>query len=178
MTESPAIDHLTHTVFFGRKKGLPNYSNEEASFFLQFDTELGATAEQIIDAARSKMVVVKSVVLEQLGIEFELDDDGVIVEKGAAAPAPKQPDAVTTLREAFPGAVAEPQAPTQTYSPASADVDPKTLGKYEQKAWLQKRVRSHPHEFFDNRADKASGKGNPKSPDWKHKSSGLGLWAA
>ncbi len=166
---------LTHTVFFGRKCGLPNYSNQEASIFIQVDADRDESAESVADKLMAAFVQAKSQVFTQLGIEHELSSEGVLVETGVAAPPtpPARKDAVTTLRESFPGAVVEPNVQHVDFS-ASSDVDPLTLSKPEQKRWLQARLQTHPNEFFDNTQSKR----NPKAPDYKHKSSGLGLWAS
>lgn len=170
------ITPLTHTVFFGRKCGLPNYSNQEASIFIQVDADRDESAESVADKLMAAFVQAKSQVFTQLGIEHELSSEGVLVESGAKTaqgPEPSRKDAVTTLRESFPGAVVEPNVQHVDFS-ASSDVDPLTLSKPEQKRWLAARVQSHPEEFYDNRASKR----NPKAPDWKHRASGLGYWAS
>lgn len=169
---SDTLSPLQHTVFFGRKMGLPNYSNQEASIFIQVDADRSASAEEVADKLMAAFVQAKSQVLTQLGLSFELNAEGVIVESGAVAPtAPSQKDAVTQVREAFPGAVVEPNVVQVDFSRGDTR-DPLSMDKREQKQWLIQRFSTHPNEFFDNRGSKR----NPKAPDLKHKSSGLGVW--
>jgi hypothetical protein len=173
---SDTLSPLQHTVFFGRKMGLPNYSNQEASIFIQVDADRDLDAAAVADKLMAAFVQAKSQVLTQLGIAFELDAEGVIVESSVASvgpqsAAPSQKDGVTQVREAFPGATVEPNVVHVDFSQGDTR-DPLKMDKREQKQWLIQRFSTHPHEFFDNRGNKR----NPKGPDLKHKASALGVW--
>lgn len=168
MPDTPT-DRLTHTVFYARKVGLPNYSNEEASIFIQVDVARDDTAEQQADAVAQAFVLAKSTVFTQLGIAHDVDTEGVVRERMDAPTA--GPDAVTVIRNAIPGAVVEPNVPA-AMSAYESNVDPKTLPKSELREWALARFATHPNEFFDNRLTKR----NPKAPDLKHKASGVGIW--
>lgn len=86
------------TVHFERKVGLANYSNVSASAYLEMEVEdgegdLDKTTGQLFDK-------VKAAVLDQLGIEAELNEAGILVEKN-------QPPAVTTAVGGAAGLAAE-----------------------------------------------------------------------
>lgn len=166
MTEQ-TNERLTHTVFYARKVGLPNYSNEEASIFVQVDCGRDDTAEQQADAVAQAFVLAKSTVFTQLGLGHDVDDEGVVRERTPVA----VPDAVTMVSRAIPGTVVEPNVPA-AMSAYQSNVDPSTLGKGELREWALARLATHPNEFFDNRGNKR----NPKAPDLKHKASGIGIW--
>lgn len=189
MTEEAIVSNLKHTVSFTRKVSPKQYESADATFFLQFDTPEGASFEDIIEKAQRAFVAAKGVVLSELGINYDFDAEGILVETGlapresAAAPtaAPKQtlqstPDATTQLREAFNGGtVSEDTTVRQVnFGGHDSSIDPLTLSKAEQKKWLAAELKANPGAFYDNRTDKR----NPKAPDWKHKTSGLGIWAA
>lgn len=186
MTEEAIVSTKTHTVFFGRKLSDGNYGGSEASWFLQFDAPADEPLESLISKAQEAFVAVKGVVLTELGIGYDFDAEGILVETTPAAPAPaakapaqtlkSTPDATTQLREAFNGGtVSEDTTVRQVnFGGHDSSIDPLTLSKAEQKKWLAAEVKINPGAFYDNRTDKR----NPKAPDWKHKTSGLGIWAA
>lgn len=175
----PAHDaFLKHTVSFTRKLSDGNYGTNEAFFALQFDTALGASFEDIQAHAMTAFAAVKAVVLEQLGLGYDIDDQGVIREDhnkvvAAAAPAP---DAVTQVREVFGGGEAVENGNVVNISDAIPS-DLKSWSKKDQTDWLTSRLASHPNEFFDNRLKKQSGEYSDRAPDFKHKKTGLGLWS-
>jgi len=73
------------TVHFERKVGLANYSNVAASAYLEIDVAEGVDSSDVTAKAFDQ---VKAAVLDQLGIEAELNEQGILVEKD-------QPVAVT-----------------------------------------------------------------------------------
>ena len=66
------------TVHFERKVGLANYSNVAASAYLEVDVPENG---DIADATGKAFDSVKAAVLDQLGIEAELNEQGILVEK-------------------------------------------------------------------------------------------------
>lgn len=180
-----------HTVSFSRKVNDGKYGASEATVFIQIDTpsltsadDLETYLNDVIAKVNATFIAAKGAVLDQLGIEYDLDEDGILTET-PAAPAVNAPDAVTTVRAAFGGG--EVQHDNVVQGNFGADVDPTKLPKSEQKEWLKNRLASHPGEFMDNRQAKRDGyfvtrdgrkfDVKPNSPDFKHKSSGLGYWA-
>lgn len=166
MSETPTpveLGTLHGTVSFTRKISDGNYGVAEAFMSVQFDILPDDGGEQIIANARHAFLQAKAVVFEQLGVEHTLDESGVVVE---------------VVKRAFPGTVEAADAPKAAAGggggaepPYSAD----TKDPDERKAnreWAEARLESHPNEFWDNRQDKR----NPKAPDFKHKSSGIGVW--
>lgn len=168
-TPEAEIATLKGTVSFARKVSDGNYGMTEAFMSVQYDIGQYDTAEDIIHTARNAFLQAKAVVFEQLGIEHTLDESGVVVE---------------VARRAFPGSVVEPapSGPAPAAAPAAAGGDnPPFAGdttnpaeKKANKEWAEARLQSHPNEFWDNRESKR----NPKAPDFKHKSSGIGVWAS
>lgn len=163
---------LKHTVFFSRKISDGNYGSEEASWFLQFDTNLGAAFESIQAEAMTAFTACKSVVLEQLGIGYELGENGTIVETGK--PVAAQRDAVSQAREAFGGGnvVTGDFGGSDTYDAEQV----KAMKSDDQQVWLKARLESHPREFYDNRKKKESGEFSSKAPDYKHIKLDLPIW--
>lgn len=189
MTET-IVSNLKHTVHFSRKVNLGNYESTDADMFLQFDTPEGASFEDIIAKAQEAFVACKGTVLSELGISYTLNEEGILVEEVGSAPrttaaapaaAPKQtlqstPDATTQLREAFGGGTVSEDTTVRAVNFGGHDssIDPLTItSKAEQKKWLEAELKLNPGAFFDNRATKTG-----KQPDYRHKASKLGVWAA
>lgn len=174
MTETVAVAEaatLKGTVSFSRKLSDNNYGGSEGFMAIQFDIANGDTGEQIIANARSAFTQAKAIVFEQLGVDHTLDDSGVVVEMARRAfqgsvvePAPKQAPAAAPSTG---GSTDEPPFPASTSDAAQ---------KRANKEWAVARHGTHPNEFFDNTGKKASGEFNSKSPDFKHKTSGIGVW--
>jgi hypothetical protein len=90
-------------------------------------------------------------------------------------------DAVTLVRNGFGGGEVVPQP--DNYGNA---IDPTTMSKPDQKKWVTARLDTNPDEFLDNRQAKRDGffmtrdgrrfDVKPTTPDYKHKSTGLGVW--
>lgn len=198
MTEQAEVGHLTITAFFGRKVGLPNYSNVEASVFIQRDIPLGSNPETITEATQGAFTLAKCMVLDELGLPYTLNEEtNLVVEvvpvvavaakpkaraKAAAAPVASS-EAEAALEAAFGGAEEVVGDYDGNEGGATADVRPindnviplNSKGKPE-KWWLENRFLSHPDEFYDNRAKKAAGEYKKTSPDVKHIKTGEGVW--
>lgn len=173
MTDEIAVAEaatLKGTVSFTRKLSDGNYGSSDAFMSIQFDINSGDTGDVIIANARQAFTQAKAIVFEQLGIDHTLDESGVVVEQ---------------VRRAFPGSVVEPAPQTQTDADAgggtganppfpSNTTDPDQ--KRANKEWATDRFGTNPSEFYDNRPKKASGEYSSKSPDVKHKASGIGVW--
>lgn len=186
--------HLTITAFFARKVGLPNYSNMEASVFIQRDIPLGAAAEEVSEAVMQAFTLAKAHVLGELGIEYTLGEDNVIVEIApvvVAAPAARRPagkaaravpvqTADEAALEAAFGATEEilngEDDTVASVSQIHGDAIPLNAKGKPEKWWLENRFLTHPNEFYDNREKKASGDYKKTSPDVKHIKSGEGVW--
>lgn len=166
---SEATLDLKGTVSFTRKVSDGNYGSSDFFHAVQYDIPDGSDGEAIVAAAKAASVIAKAVVFEALGIEHTLDESGVVVE---------------VARRAFPGSVVEP-ANAQAAAPATAPsgneppypANTTDAGqKKANKEWAEALYASNPNAFYDNREKKASGEFNAKSPDVKHKASGIGLW--
>lgn len=160
-------DHLTLTAFFGRKVNLGNYESTEGSIFIQRDVPVGADGEVIIQAAREAFTLAKTLVLDELGIDYTLDEEtGVIVELKPASPK----EAAKKLEDAF-GAV--PDNVTSINDAPSAQPAAPAAGEPPSQEWLVNDQMQNPQNWWDNR----EGKKNPKAPDFKHrKNSDWVIW--
>jgi len=185
-------EQLTHTVSFSRKVAVRQYESAEATIFIQFSTDRDATSEEIIAGAQESFLQAKGIVYSQLGLDSDLDESGILLElveqkfpgsERVNAPAKAKPalpagSAVTHQSAAARKAATVPSVDGKDVS-AQPPFPGTTRDKDEKRAnreWAEARFDSNPDEFFDNTDDKASGKINPKSPDYKHKSSGVGIW--
>lgn len=165
MSEAPSTLDLKGTVSFTRKVSDGNYGSTEFFHAVQYDIPDPSDGEAIVAAANAAATIAKAVVFEQLGIEHTLDESGVVVE---------------VVRRAFPGSVVEPAAAQA--APAGGNEPPYPANttdaaqKKANKEWAEALYATNPAAFYDNRAKKASGEFSAKSPDVKHKASGIGLW--
>jgi len=172
--ENPNINELVGTVSFSRKVAVRQYESAEASVFIQFAIPTEGDAEtirhQTISNARAAMFEAKGLVLEELGLEFQVDDNGVLHEL-----ITKNLGNVTEVRATPSGdytpAPSDSGEATSASPPYSADTQDKSE-RAANKSWAVARWNSHPNEFWDNRANKR----NPKGPDLKHKETGLAVW--
>lgn len=170
MSEAVTIEStgLKGTAFFERKVNDGDYGSNAAGLYVQFDIPADAGDAQILADARDAFVKAKASVLEQLGIPFVVNEDGVVSEVSK----------VDQVKAVFPGAQVE-NAPAPAAVPAAGG-----------SAWYGKRGKAvivdgvdlwdvladSPEAFYDNRENKANGSYKPNSPDFKHKDSGKGLW--
>lgn len=170
MSETVTIDTdpLKGTVWFTRKISDGNYGGSEFGMSVQFDIPKGAEQPAIIDLARDAALTAKSVTYEQLGLKDEVIN-GVVME---------------IARQAFPGSVIQANdLPADSPAAVNVAAEPPYAGnttnadeKKANTAWAKARYEVAPGDFYDNRAKKASGEFSAKSPDLKHKTSGIGIW--
>lgn len=197
--EEQVVEHNTHTVSFTRKVSDGKFGSQEATWFLQFDTPKGIDDGELIAIAEQKIQRCKSVVLEQLGVEFTVNESGVIIELAPELPTntPARPtgkvkvveagigQTVKALENAFGGVeVAEDPDGVVVQFPDRTDRDPdvvppaasNAIPEKPSREWLLARLESHPQEFYDNRQKKASGQYKDSAADFKHKATGAPLW--
>ncbi len=154
---------LKATAGYTRKRGLPNYSSEEASVYIQADIPLDADTTVVDTAVAVAFDTAKVRVLTELGIDFEYDNDGHVSETAPTVPP--------VVANAFPGAQVVQGSSTPS-TPASPQSDDKTFSREE----LLAMWKSNPDLFFDNTEAKASGKYKATAPDAKLKSNKQALW--
>lgn len=154
---SVTVSAPTATISFGRKVGLPNYSNEEMSLFLQVPLPEGATLDDVEKALDPQIAFVKAFVYKQLGVPFGMADNGVVVGEVPDAPPAKGKK---------PAGAAKPKPK------AKADKDEYwaalAIAKKEGDNWRDQDGDL----IYDNRENKR----NPKGPDFKFADAGVGLW--
>jgi hypothetical protein len=180
-TDQPIITPLTATVGFNRKVSVRPYESAEASIFMQTEIDLN-DSETTMANLKQAMMQCKALVFEELGLEFEVTEGGIVRElleakfgnvtevtssapKAVAAPAATAPAAAPSA----------PSSDTPPYASMTKDTNEKALNK----KWAIARYASNPEEFYDNTASNAEKKANGAErtgPDFKHKSSGVGFW--
>ena len=164
---------LTHTVHFARKASDGNYGTTEAGLFIQFATSIETSADEIIEAAGGAFATGMAIVFDRLGLDYELNEEGNVVEiinVGAAATPAR-------VEKSFAGAPAA-QAATETSGATGVGATPpfdrmtKDAGeKNLNKSWAKARHQANPNEFWDN-----TEKPDWNGPDFTHKDSRVGYW--
>jgi hypothetical protein len=184
---NPTPNHPIGTVVFERTVRVREFESAKAGVFIQFELPdpaqaNGSYGEQVLAKIGDAFFQAKTVVFDELGLDFNVDAGGVVREAAGGV--------VREAINATLGQVTEVQAPRQqpkqitAPAPQPAPVavdqsqppyDPRTTDRQEKSAnarWAKARLETHPDEFWDNRNDKR----NPKAPDFKHKDSGIGVW--
>ncbi len=171
------------TVIFNRKVQVRPYESAEAGIYLQFELpdmngDRDAYGREVLAKIQDAFMQAKAAVFDELGIEFSVEEGGVVrevireafgqVTEVAAAPKPRQ----ITASTAAPQAAAAPSADEPPHDPATTD-----KGEIKaNRAWAKARLTTHPDEFWDNREKKASGQYKQNAADFKHKDTGIPVW--
>lgn len=178
-TDQPIITPLTATVGFNRKISVRPYESAEASIFMQTEIDLN-DSDTTMANLKQAMMQCKALVFEELGLEFEVTEGGIVRELLEA-----KFGNVTEVTSSAPKAVAAPaSAPAPASSPSSdtppyASMTKDNNEKALNKKWAIARYATNPEEFYDNTASNAEKKANGAErtgPDFKHRSSGVGFW--
>lgn len=177
-TDTPIVTPLSATVGFNRKVSVRPYESAEASIFMQTEIDLN-DSETTMANLKQSMMQCKALVFEELGLEFEVTEGGIVrelleakfgnvTEVTSAAPTPAPAAAPAA-------AAASPTSDTAPYASMTKDTNEKALNK----KWAIARYATNPDEFYDNQAsnaEKKAGGAERTGPDFKHKSSGVGFW--
>jgi hypothetical protein len=136
---------------------------------LPFPIQPGWRPERIAQAAADTFSVARSVLYEQLGVDFTVDEGGVVRE---------------VIRHQFPGtseerAGAASQRSDQGSGGGSRYTPPREMNRPDhvnRRDWDD--LVDNPDDWFDNREDKQSGKYKDTAPDFKHRGSGnqVAIW--
>jgi hypothetical protein len=165
---SEEVKPQTFTISVGRKVGLPNYSNKELSLFGQVDVTEDDTPESIQQKVRQQREFLKGLVLEGLGIPYDIDADGNVVERNAPpAPASQQPASSSAPPRRSNGGSKPAARKGQRPSPEVIEAQ-----------WTY--WNEHPEDFYDNRPKKADGTYKAGASDFAGKkgtgAEGMSLW--
>lgn len=181
-TDQPVIAPLTATVGFNRKVSVRPYESAEASIFMQTEVDLN-DSDATMANIRQAMMQCKALVFEELGLEFQVTEGGIVrelleakfgnvTEVTSAAPAAP----AVQKEQPFPDATpTSSTSDTPPYAPMTKDANEKALNK----KWAIARYASHPDEFYDNtaaNAEKIANGAERVGPTFKHKKSGVGFW--
>ena len=181
-TDTPIVTPLTGTVGFSRKVSIRPYEVAEASIFMQTEIDLN-DSETTMANLKQTMMQCKALVFEELGLEFQVTEGGIVRELLEAkfgnvtevtSTAPKAVAAAAPA-SAPAAAPASPTSDTAPYASMTKDTNEKALNK----KWAIARYATNPDEFYDNQAsnaEKKAGGAERTGPDFKHKSSGVGFW--
>jgi hypothetical protein len=164
-------------ISYSRKIQVRDYESAEASIWISFDLPKPdeMTDEEfsshLISTARANYFAAKALVFEELGLEFTVTEGGIVQEV-----LKKNFGNVTEVTKASPpaspvAAVAAESSDLPSSPPFAADTDDKAQ-RTANKKWAMARWAAYPNEFWDNRESKR----NPRSPDLKHKETGMAVW--
>jgi hypothetical protein len=143
---------------------------------LQFPTQPGWDMDQLAVQAVNYGNVCVSVVSEMAGLPVMMTDSGMIRE----AIRTNFPDAedVTPEQDRPKRKAAAPRRQERTTPrsshryPAPAELE--MPERVDEDDWAD--LCENPDDWYDNRADKANGKGPARGPDFRHKRDGTGIW--
>ena len=122
--------------------------------------------DQVAAQAADTFYQCVAVVLQQAGLPFTVSDDGVLHEVVQAFTGAKQVDDRPRRQESSGGGGGRSEFPHP------ADMRrPEHIGE-----GLWRDLCENYDDWYDNRADKASGDGYENGPDFKRKDDGKGLW--
>jgi hypothetical protein len=180
-----ALTNLKATVNFERTVSRGEYSNQDkktAGLHVQVDYAPDCSVEEWLELVRDAFRKAASSVYEQLGIDCEEDESGVLRE----------------VLDAFPGATVEPTYNEQaaTPPPASTPVrlpakppytkaqidalegDEWKAARNENAQWAKTQYdNGHAADFWDNRLKKSTGEYSDTAYDFSHKRfKGVGFW--
>ena len=179
-TDTPIVTPLSATVGFNRKVSVRPYESAEASIFMQTEIDLN-DSETTMANLKQSMMQCKALVFEELGLEFEVTEGGIVRELlnakfgNVTEVTTTAPKAVAAPASAPAAAPASPTSDTAPYASMTKDTNEKALNK----KWAIARYATNPDEFYDNQAsnaEKKAGGAERTGPDFKHKSSGVGFW--
>jgi hypothetical protein len=182
-TESPITPELQGSFSFSRKVSVREYESAEAFINVQFpipaDLSTAEARAEFQANAKQAAFQAKGLVFEELGLAFEVGEDGCIREllvNTFGNVTEVVANETTNTAAAVPGA----SAPATASSPPHPVNDQGRTGdKAMDKAnsqWAKNRFIEAPQEFYDNRPKKASGEYKETSPDVKHKTTKIAAW--
>jgi len=184
---NPTPNHPIGTVVFERTVRVREFESAKAGVFIQFELPdpaqaNGSYGEQVLKQIGDAFFQAKTVVFDELGLDFNVDAGGVVREAINATlgqvtevQAPRQQPKQIAAAAPAPQPAPQPQPAPVAVDQSQPPYDSRTSDRQEKSAnarWAKARLESHPDEFWDNRNDKR----NPKAPDFKHKDSGIGVW--
>lgn len=185
MTDSIEQQQRKVTMAFKRKvnleaRGGNKYESAELFFAVEDYVPQEATAEDIVACGRQLASQVKATVLDEMGLDWEATEDGLIIESLNQAFGPGVN--VTPISSA---PSAQPQAAAQT---VAADAPPYAGQRLdfqndkdklnEQRQWAAQRFAAlgpaWESEFYDNRESKKT----KNHPDFRHKQHGVSCYVS
>lgn len=199
-TPDPALTQMLVSVVEGKRKVVTSYKRkvnleahggakyEAAEFFASVEDYIdGETSpEEIAQVLASSAFVVKSTVLEQLGLNWESSEDGMAIEILAGAFGnevrhstvnAEAPAGGTGPAGGGPAQVQQVQRPVAVPN-AEPPHDPEKINFREHKAeaaenrlWAAGRMIAG-DDVYDNRQSKPK----PSSFDYRHKATKIGFW--
>ena len=156
------MDEIRIEATFGRKKQVAPYEMAEASLTISQVFRSDVSVEEVERVARAQFITLKSEVLQQLGLEFEQDEDTMIIQevfRGAEvvelrrAPAPAEAVAM------HPASQAAAPAPVAAAVPTGTD----GIVPANEKEELFLDIMRNPADWSRVTSD------NPKAPNFRHK---------
>lgn len=153
---STSVGTNSASIKFSRSVSDGNYGSESCDLFLQLDVT-DESADELEARIKATAAFAKTIVYGQLGIDSTLSDDGIVV--GVQPEVEAKPKAKSNY--------------TKPGKPAPAASSGEAAPKGDA---LWQLLVDDANKFYDNRPKKEAGEYSSKSPDFKHKDSGDGLW--
>lgn len=170
-------ENINHSVSFKRTKNLGDYNSVSAEITIGFTVDDPADLASVIKMGEGIWDVAMAAVYDRLDLPYEIDPETGRVTEDTSAVAAEQ------LAAAFAGEVHQSPEVKKEFQGQGVGptppFDPKTQNKEERrlnKNWALARLRSHPDEFWDNSAKKASGQYKETAADYTHKETRMGVW--
>ena len=160
---------------FKRHLNLGDYNNAELFMSIEDYVDLDADTETIVSKLRDLASTVKATLISELGLEFDVADDGVILEV-LRHEFGQQTQVVPTSQGSteMSGRTTTNVSPTPPHDPDSLDwknsADKPKLD--ENRAWAAQLYLSDPDSFYDNRDSKTKN----SQPDFRHKATKISIW--
>jgi len=185
--ETPEVQRKI-IVTFKRKVNIealggPKYESAELFMAVEDYVDLTAEPADVISTARDLASTVKATVLDEMGLEWEATEDGIVVERlrNAFGPGvqvvPAGAGVVSSAPVAAPAPpVAGPDAPPWAGEKLDFKYDKAKLA--EQREWASARFvalgTGWESEFYDNRESKKT----DRHPDFRHKTHGVSIYVS
>lgn len=176
---SATVEPLRATVGFERSISVRPYETAKASIFIQTEVDINDSAATM-RSIRECAAQAKAAVFEELGIQFSVDEGGFVRELigkhfGAVTEVTTSDDQFPTVDTpvAASAPASAPQAAGVSSTPPFA-VDTKDAAeKRANKSWAKQSIAENPDDWYFNAPET---KRNPRGPDYKHKTNGMGYW--
>lgn len=172
-------------ILFHRTVQVRPYEVAKSEIRLAFKYDPDANAEGILTQTEQIDTAAKAYVYGALGLDTTVEDGKLVEVFTSQLPGSKIIDiqARADSAQAEIERIEEDSAANPPHDPAKLSKKRNEMSEVEKamdkenRTWAEARLKTHPNEFHDNRAEKNAPGANPKWPDFKHKTHGIAVWA-